>query len=300
MLRAGCLDFLALPVIFKCVSPSIFSQNSLFRVLLSSGYNETAMQDLQNKVALVTGVANKRSIAFAIAKKLKEYGVQLVLTYLPLDKDNIDQKLMKLMEELKPDLMLPLDAGDETSVKAVMAEVEQRFGKLHVLVHSIASAKRDELSGRHLDISWEGFALAQQISSYTLISLTRAAHPLLVKEGGSVITLTYIGAERACPNYNVMGAAKASLEANVRYLAMDLGPENIRVNGLSAGPIRTLSASGIKNFLDLLHNAEEHSPLKRNVELEEVANTAAFLSSQMSSGITGQTIYVDGGYNIYG
>jgi enoyl-[acyl-carrier protein] reductase I len=164
----------------------------------------------------------------------------------------------------------------------------------------LAHSKREELGGRHSDISEAGFLLAQQVSAYSLIALTRAARPLMTADGGAIVAMTYIGAARAAVNYNVMGPAKAALESNVRYLAMELGREKIRVNAVSAGPIRTLSASGIKDFLDLLHNAAEKNAFKRNVTLEEVAHTVTFLAGPRSSGITGQVIYVDGGYNIYG
>lgn len=256
------------------------------------------MQDLRGKTALVTGVANKRSIAFAIAERLAQYGVSLAVAYQPVDEDR-DAKVHRIIGAISPDLTVPLDVSMPGSVEAAFATLRERWGRLDILVHSIAGSVREELGGRPSDISLEGFLLAQRVSAYSLIELVRAARPLMT-EGGSVVSLTYIGSERAARNYNVMGSAKAALEANVRYLAMELGPEKVRVNAISAGPIRTLSASGIKGFLDLLHNAKEKSALKRNVTLEEVANTAAFLASEMSSGITGQTIFVDAGYNIWG
>jgi len=256
------------------------------------------MQDLRGKTALVTGVANKRSIAFAIAERLAQYGVSLAVAYQPVDEDR-DAKVRKVIEEISPDLFLPLDVSQPGSLETAFGTLKERWGKLDIVVHAIATSKREELGGRTSDISLEGYLLAQRVSSYSLIELVRGARPLM-KEGGSVISLTYIGSERASRNYNVMGSAKAALESNVRYLAMELGPENIRVNAISAGPIRTLSASGIKDFLDLLHNAREHAALKRNVTQEEVANAAAFLASGLASGITGQTIFVDAGYNIWG
>jgi enoyl-[acyl-carrier protein] reductase I len=193
-----------------------------------------------------------------------------------------------------------LDAADPQSVRALFETLRQSWGVLHVLVHAIASARREELGGAFSQTSLEGYLLAQNVSAYSLIAMTREARDLLAKEGGSVITLSYIGAARASMHYNVMGSAKAALEANVRYLAAELGPENIRVNAVSAGPIRTLSASGIKDFLDILHNAAGRAPLQRNVEPEEVAHAVSFLASSLSSGITGQVIYVDGGYSIAG
>ncbi|HUJ73234.1 MAG TPA: SDR family oxidoreductase [bacterium] len=258
------------------------------------------MQDLQGKVALVTGIANKRSIAYAIAQDFARYGCRLVLCYQPLGRESELEKVQRLTEDLAPALLLPLDVTDPASVAALFEGIQARLGRLDVLVHSISGAKREELGGRHSDISLEGYLLAQHISAYSLISLVRAARPLLAAQGGSVLTLTYIGSERAARNYNVMGSAKAALEANVRYLARELGPEGIRVNAISAGPIRTVSASGITDFLDLLHQAAKLSALKRNITLEEVAHTASFLASSLSSGITGQTVHVDGGYNIFG
>ena len=257
------------------------------------------MQDLKEKTALVTGVANKRSIAFAIAERLAQFGVKLALAYQPLENKDAEGRLRKLTKSISPHLLLPLDVSKPASVKGVFDLLEKNFGRVDILVHSIATALREELAGRPSDVSLEGFLLAQQVSAYSLIELTRQARPLMAS-GGSIITLTFIGSERTTPNYNVMGSAKAALEANMRYLAMELGQEKIRVNAISAGPIRTLSASGIKDFLDLLHNAEEKSALKRNITTGEVANAAAFLASDLSSGITGQILFVDGGFNIWG
>ena len=258
------------------------------------------MQDLKNKIALVTGIINKRSIAYAAAEFFSSQGAKLVLTYLPTGKDGEEEKLRKLVDGMDPALILPLDVTENGSIAALADAIGKKLGRLHILVHSIASAKREELAGRFSATSSEGYLYAHQVSSYSLVDMVNHLRPLMTGEGGSVVTLTYIGSERAAKNYNVMGSAKAALEANVRYLAAELGEENIRVNAVSAGPIRTVSASGVRDFLDLLHMAAQYSPMKRNVTQEEVANTIGFLGSSMSSGITGQVIYVDGGYNIFG
>jgi enoyl-[acyl-carrier protein] reductase I len=257
------------------------------------------MDALHGKTALVTGIANKRSIAYAIAEDFAANGGRIAVAYQRLDKEGAGEKIARITEDLKPALLVPLDVGDPASVAALAGALRDRLGTVHVLVHAIANSKREELSGRHSDISRDGFLYALDISAYSLIALTRAVRPLMT-EGGSILTLSYIGAERATHNYNVMGGAKAALEANVRYLAMELGPENIRVNAISAGPIRTLAASGIKDFLDLLHQAAALNALKRNVTVEEVAAAATFLASPRGSGITGQVIHVDGGFNIFG
>lgn len=258
------------------------------------------MLDLKGKAALVTGIANKRSIAYAIATDLAARGAKLAISYLPPDKDSATAKMEKLTEELHPELLVPLDVTSAESVNSAFEQIKGKFSSLHVLVHSIAGAKREELAGKFYDTSLDGYLLAHNVSAYSLIELVRAARPLMEKEGGSVITLSYIGSVRTVKNYNVMGSAKSALEANVRYLAADLGEEGIRVNAISAGPIRTVSSSGIKDFLDLLHMARDNSALKRNVTPQEVAHTVSFLASSLSSGITGQVIYVDGGYNNFG
>jgi len=258
------------------------------------------MLDLKGKKALVAGLANKRSIANAAARQLAALGASVAVTYQPFDKKNELERIQKVTDEYHPELLLPMDVTNSESIAKVFETITSKWGSLDILVHAVASAKREELGGRHSDISRQGFLFAQEVSSYSLIEMVRHGRPLMAQSGGSVITMSYIGAERACLNYNVMGVAKASLESNVRYLAMELGPENIRVNAISAGPIRTLSASGVSDFLDMLHNAEEKCALKRNITAEEVAGATVFLASSMSSGITGQVIYVDGGYNVYG
>lgn len=258
------------------------------------------MEDLKGKVALVTGITNKRSIAYAIAEDLAGWGARLVLTHLPLGREGELEKFHQTTGGLKPELVLPLDVTDPASAPAAMGEIEQKLGGLGVLVHSIASAKREELDGRFSDTSPEGFELALRVSAYSLIELVRCARPLMAGKTASVITLTYIGSQRATNHYNVMGAAKAALEANVRYLAFELGTEGVRVNAVSPGPIRTLSASGIRDFLDLLKHGRDYAALQRNITAEEVAHTVSFLASDLASGITGQVVYVDGGFNAYG
>ena len=257
------------------------------------------MDALQGKTALITGIANKRSIAYAIAEDFVANGARIAVAYQRLDKEGSGEKVARLTEDLKPALLADLDVGDTGSISRLSEALRAKLGKLDVLVHAIASAKREELAGRHSEISLDGFLYALNISAYSLIALTRAARPLMT-EGGSVLTLSYIGAERAARNYNVMGSAKAALEANVRYLAMELGQEKIRVNAIAAGPIRTLAASGIRDFLELLHQDAQLNALKRNITLQEVAAAATFLASPRASGITGQVIHVDGGFNIFG
>lgn len=248
----------------------------------------------------VTGVANARSIAWACALALAKQGVRVAVSYQPMQREREEEKLRALTAPHGMEL-LPLDVEDEASIAAACAALHERWGRLDGLVHGIASAQREELRGRHSQVSRAGYLHAQAVSAYSLIALARAVHPLMLAAGGgAMIALSYIGAYRATHNYNVMGSAKAALESNVRYLAMELGAEQIRVNAVSAGPVRTRSASGISDFLSLLHNAAEKNALQRNVSAEEIAEVCAFLLDPRASGITGQTVYVDGGYNIYG
>lgn len=253
---------------------------------------------LKGKKALVTGVANKRSIAWSIAKALANQGAELAFTYQ-------GERLKESVEELAKTLpgnspLYSCDVTHDGEVKAVFEGLARDFGTLHMMVHCIAFAKKEELDGRLVDSSRDGFKLAHDISAYSLIALAKAAEPLLEKEGGSIVALTYLGSEKVVPNYNVMGLAKASLESAIRYLAADLGPKNIRVNGLSAGPVSTLAARGIAGFTTMLENHRNRAALKRNVEVEEVGNAGMFLLSPLSSGITGEIIYVDCGYRIMG
>ena len=244
---------------------------------------------------LIVGVANKRSIAWAIAQKCAENGAHLALSY---QNERLGENVSELAKELKhPPLLLPLDVTDDAQIKTAFEELAKRWGKLDFLVHAVAYAPRNALEGDFVSTSREDFHIAQDISAYSLPALAHAAKPLM-EEGGSIIALSYLGSQRVMQNYNVMGVAKAALEASVRYLAADLGPMGIRVNALSAGPIKTLASSGIGSFSRILDHHRKHAPLRKLVALDEVADGALFLLSPMGRGVTGQTIYVDGGYSI--
>ena len=254
------------------------------------------MTDLKH--GLIVGVANKRSISWAIAQALAKSGVRLALTY---PSARLEENVRDLAESLDSPLILPCDVTSDAEIDAVFREVGEKFGGLDALVHSVAFAPREDLENDFVNTSREGFKTAHDISAYSLVGLTRAALPLFEKSGGgAVLALTYYGAEKAVEGYNLMGVAKASLEATIRYLAANLGPKNIRVNAISAGPVNTLAARGIKGFTGMLKHHAERAPLRRNVELEEIANAALFLLSSMSAGITGEVLFVDGGYNIIG
>ncbi len=256
--------------------------------------------DLSGKKILVTGIANNRSIAWGIAQQLSAAGAELGITYLPDEKGRFEAKVKELTAPLKPSLFLPLNVQENSQIEEVFSAIKKEWGQLDGLVHCLAFAGKEELIGDYSATSSEGFARALEISAYSLAPLCKQAKPLLSK-GAGIITLTYLGAERAIPNYNVMGVAKAALEASVRYLSAELGPEKqVRINAISAGPIRTLASSAIGGILDMIHNVEEKAPLRRTVTQTEVGNTAAFLLSDLSSGISGQTIYVDAGYCING
>jgi len=256
--------------------------------------------DLSKKRILVTGIANNRSIAWGIAQQLKLAGAELGVTYLPDEKGRFESKVRELTSPLEPSLFLPLDVQNVDQIKNVFMEISKKWGRLDGMVHCLAFAGKEELIGDYSATSPEGFARALDISAYSLAPLCKYAKPLF-SDGAGVVTLTYLGADRAIPNYNVMGVAKAALEASVRYLAAELGPEKqVRVNAISAGPIRTLASSAIGGILDMIHNVEAKAPLKRTVTQKEVGNTASFLLSDLSSGISGQTIYVDAGYCING
>ncbi|HJQ36206.1 MAG TPA: enoyl-ACP reductase [Thermoanaerobaculia bacterium] len=253
---------------------------------------------LDGKTGLIFGVANKRSIAWAIAQALSREGMRLAFTYQGERlKDGVDA----LAKTLPESLVLPCDVTNDAEIDSVFQSIDRDFGRLDALLHSVAFAPREDLENDFVNTSREGFKLAHDISAYSLVALTRAALPLFEKSGGgSVCAMTYYGAEKAVEGYNVMGVAKASLEACVRYLAANLGPRNVRVNAISAGPVNTLAARGIKGFTSMLHHHAERAPLRRNVELEEIGNTGLFLLSPMSSGITGEIMFVDSGYNVVG
>ncbi len=251
---------------------------------------------LEGRTALVFGVANKRSIAWGIAQRLQSAGAHLILTY---QNERIGQECRELIAGLPNSQAFQCDVSRDDEIARLFAELKEQYGKLHVLVHSIAYAPPEELKGDFLNTSREGFRVAHDVSVYSLVALARAAVPLM-EDGGSILTMTYYGAEKVVPRYNVMGVAKAALEATVRYLAFDLGKHRVRVNAISAGPIQTLAARGISGLGDMLKAHSERAPLGRNIEVAEVAKTALFLASDLSSGITGEVIYVDCGYNIMG
>ncbi|MFI5174025.1 MAG: enoyl-ACP reductase [Terriglobia bacterium] len=253
---------------------------------------------LEGKKGLVVGVANKRSIAWAIAQACADEGAKLALTY---QGERLEDWVKELAETLEdPPLVISCDVLHDPQIRHVFEVIEGKFESLDFLVHSVAFALKEDLDGHFVDTSREGWRIAQQVSAYSLIALSKYALPLMKKNGGSIMTMTYLGSQRVIPHYNVMGVAKASLEATVRYLAADLGPYGIRVNAISAGPIKTLAAMGIGGFSKLLEFHREHAPLQRNIEASEVGDTALFLVSRLSRGITGTTIFVDAGYHILG
>lgn len=250
---------------------------------------------MHGKRVLIVGVASKLSIAYGIAAAMHREGAELAFTY---QNDKLKKRVEEFAASFGSSLVFPCDVVNDDEISQLFTQLSQHWDSLDTLVHSVAYAPADQLEGDFVDVTTrEGFRLAHDISSYSLTALTKAAKPLLVKAQGNVLTLTYQGSERVLPNYNVMGLAKASLEANVRYLASSLGHLGVRVNGISAGPIRTLAASGIKNFRKMLAYNESATPLRRNVTIEEVGNAAAFLCSSLASGISGEILYVDGGFN---
>ncbi|HET9962401.1 MAG TPA: enoyl-ACP reductase [Nitrospiraceae bacterium] len=251
---------------------------------------------LQEKKGLIIGVANKHSIAWAIAQAAAREGAQLLFNY---QNERLRENVEALVATLPGASSCICDVGDDGQIETLMKEAGQKLGRLDFLVHSVAFAPREELTGQFLNTTRQGFATALDVSAYSLVAVTRAAAPLMT-EGGSVVTLTYLGSERVVPHYNVMGVAKAALEATVRYLAHDLGPKNIRVNAISAGPIKTLAARGVSGISKMVDHHREFAPLRRATEQGEVGDTALFLVSPLGRGITGEVIYVDGGYHILG
>ncbi len=253
---------------------------------------------LKDKRALIVGVASNRSIAWGIAKAMHREGAKLAFTY---QNDKLKGRVEKFAGQLGSEITMPCDIGSDEEINKVYAGLRKHWDGLDILIHSAAFAPREQLEGDYIDsVTREGFLMAHDISSYSFTALGKTLRPMMVGRNGAMLTLTYIGAIRSMPNYNVMGLAKASLEANVRYMAHNLGPKNIRVNAISAGPIRTLAASGINGLKDFLHHIEKTAPLRRNITIDEVGNVAAFLCSDLASAITGEITYVDCGYNSIG
>jgi enoyl-[acyl-carrier protein] reductase I len=252
---------------------------------------------LEGLNGVVLGVANKRSIAWACARALSDAGMRLALTYAG---ERMEKAVVRLAEELPRSIVIPCDVTKPEELDGAFKAIGEQFGHLDSVVHAIAYAKREELEGNFFNTSKEGYMLAHEVSAYSLTAIARRVLPLMEGRDGSLITLTYIGGERVVPNYNIMGIAKAALEASVRYLAHDLGPRGIRVNAISAGPVRTLSAAGVAGFSAILDQIAEHAPLRRNITADEVGDACLFLASRLSRGITGTTLYVDAGYNIMG
>lgn len=251
---------------------------------------------LAGKKALVAGIASHRSIAYGIAKAMHREGAELAFSY---PNERMKPRVEKFAAELGSDIVLPCDVASDDDITGLFKLLGNHWDSLDALVHSIAFAPREALDGDYLEnLDREGFRMAHDISSYSLAAMAKAGRSMMQNTNGAIITMTYLGSERALPNYNIMGVAKASLEANVRYLAAALGPQGIRVNSISAGPIRTLASAGIGSFKKILDEVERNSPLRRNVTIDDVGNTGAFLCSDLAAGITGENIYVDSGYNI--
>lgn len=252
---------------------------------------------LAGKKAAIFGVANDRSIAWAIAEAFHAEGAEMAFTYAG---EVLEKRVRPLAEGIGAKIILPCDVTKDEEVERVFATLKQEWGGLDILVHAIAFANKEDLSNPFVQTSRQGFHLAMDVSAYSFVALARGAAPLMEGRKGSMLTMTYMGSEKVVPNYNVMGVAKAALEAAVRYLAHDLGPNGIRVNAISAGPIKTLAAAGIAGFKNMLHYAGERAPLRRNIEAEEVGKTALYLCSDWGSAVTGEVIHVDAGYNIMG
>lgn len=251
---------------------------------------------LDGKKGLILGVANDHSIAWGIAQALHREGADLGFTYFG---ESLEKRVRPLAESMQSKLIEPCDVGSDEQIDALMQRVREVYGKIDILVHAIAFAKREELKGEYLNVTREGFLTAMEISAYSLSALVKSAQDLL-NPGGSIMTMTYHGSQQVMSNYNVMGVAKAALEASMRYIASDMGPKGVRVNAISAGPIRTLAASGIAGFRSLHKQFADLSPMRNNVTIEDVGNTALWLSSDLASGVTGEIIYVDSGFHIMG
>ncbi len=253
---------------------------------------------LNGKKALITGVASKRSIAWGIAQAMHREGAELAFTF---QGDKLKGRVEEMALELDSNIVLPCDVSSDEDIDTLFSKLNEKWDGLDILIHSIGFAPRELLQGGYLEsVTREGFQIAHDISAYSFAAMAKSALPMMEGRQASLLTMSYLGAERAVPMYNVMGPAKASLEANVRFMAADLGPQGIRVNSISAGPIKTLAAAGIKGFRSMLGSAEQAAPLRRNVTIDEVGNVAAFLCSDLASGITGEIVYVDAGYNIMG
>lgn len=251
---------------------------------------------LQGKRALIVGAASDRSIAWGLAKSMHREGAEIAFTY---QNDKLKPRVEKLASQVNSDITLPLDVSDDKQIEDTFSHLDDFWDGLDIIVHSVAFAPREELSGNYLDVvTRQGFLQAQDISSYSFAALAKAGRPMMQGRNGALLTLSYLGAVRAIPNYNAMGVAKASLEANVRYMAQALGPEGIRVNAISAGPIKTLAAAGIGNFRKMLDYYERNAPMGRGVTIDEVGDAGAFLCSDLASGITGEIMYVDGGFSM--
>lgn len=252
---------------------------------------------LDGKKAAIFGVANDRSIAWAISQALHAEGAELAFTFAG---EILEKRVRPLAEGIGAKIILPCDVTKDDEIEKVFATIKNEWGGLDIMIHAIAFARKEDLANPYVQTSRHGFHLAMDVSAYSMVALARPAAALMEGRRGSMLTLTYMGSERVIPNYNVMGVAKAALEASVRYLAHDLGPKGIRVNAISAGPIRTLAASGIADFKEMLHHVSERAPLKRNIDAEEVGKTALFLCSDWGSAVTGEVLHVDAGYSIMG
>ena len=253
---------------------------------------------LDGKRALIVGLASNRSIAWGVAQALKREGAELAFTY---QNEKLQSRVEKMAAELDSDITLPCDVASDEEIAKVFEHLDDYWDHLDIIIHSVAYAPREALEGDYLDaVTRESFNIAHEISSYSFAALAKAGRNMMEGRNGALVTMSYLGAERAMPNYNVMGLAKASLEANVRYMAGSLGPDGIRVNGISAGPIKTLAAAGISDFRSMLNHVEKNAPLRRNITIEDVGNATAFLCSDLAAGITGEIIYVDSGYHTVG